>query len=264
MVDRIDLESDFWVTLARHAPLGIVSDLDGTLLPFAETPEAASPPPETLRLVEEVASLPGLKLVIVSGRSPQVLDQLFPAPRATALVAEHGAWRSGPLGWEPMLSVDARSLDALVSELASVQGRCSAMRLERKTWSLTLHLRRVAAHEKMGVFVDATAIVDPWLAANPDFEDVAGDEVIEIRPRAARTSNAVEWIRGLLGPQARLLLAGDDLTDEDMFRVAGPGDATIRVGDAVGALTAARWSLDSVDQVRAFLGWIVAMRRGAL
>ena len=31
-------ESEYWFSLARHVPLGILTDLDGTLLPFAATP----------------------------------------------------------------------------------------------------------------------------------------------------------------------------------------------------------------------------------
>jgi trehalose 6-phosphate synthase len=262
MVDRIDLESDYWVSLARHTPLGILSDLDGTLLPFAATPDAARPTSEILTLVRDLASLRGVQMAIVSGRSPQVLDQFFPPPRDPLLVAEHGAWRSGPDGWQPMLSVDARALDGLAAALANLAGRYPGVLLERKTWSIALHIRRVRGYEKMGAFVHATALIDPWLAANPDFEDLAGNEVIEIRPRKARKSNAVAWVKGLLGPQARLLLVGDDVTDEDMFQVAGPEDATIQVSDSPGAPTAARWSLQSVEQVRAFFAWIVAMRHG--
>ena len=262
MVDRIDMDSDDWVSLARHAPLGILSDLDGTLLPFADTPDAARPTEAILRLVRDLASLPGVQLVLVSGRSTEALDRLFPAPRDPLFVAEHGAWCSGADGWMPMLSVDARSLDALATELEGLRARFPAVLVERKTWSIALHVRRVPEHEKMAALVHATSIIDPWLAGHRDFEDLAGDEVVEIRPRQARKSNAVEWARSLLGPTARLILVGDDATDEDMFLVAGPGDATIHVGDAFGTVTAARWSLASVDDVRAFFGWIVSMRRG--
>jgi alpha,alpha-trehalose-phosphate synthase [UDP-forming]/trehalose-phosphatase len=264
MVDRIDLESEPWASLARHAPLGILSDLDGTLLPFADTPDAARPTADVLKLVRDLASLPGVQLAIVSGRSPHVLDQFFPEPRDPVLVAEHGAWRSGPEGWQPMLQVDARALDGLAAELASVQTRHPAVLIERKTWTLALHLRRVPEDQKMGALVHATAIIDPWLAANADFEDLAGDEVIEIRPRKARKSNAVAWVRRLLGPHARLLIVGDDATDEDMFLEAAPDDATIRVGHGGGVPTAARWLLESVEDVRAFFAWIVAVRLGTL
>src|SRR5579862_6789238 len=77
---RIDLESEYWLSLARHRPLGILSDLDGTLLPFANTPDAARPTPEIRSLVHDLASLRDVGLAIVSGRSREVLDGLFPRP----------------------------------------------------------------------------------------------------------------------------------------------------------------------------------------
>ena len=261
---RIDLDSEYWLSLAKHSPLGILSDLDGTLLPFAATPDEACPTPEVLALIHDLASLPDVRLAIVSGRPRATLERFFPEPREALLVAEHGAWRSGPHGWQAMVSLDERVIDSLEAELAALQPRYPGVLLERKTWSLALHLRGVAAHDKMGALVHATAIVDPWLAAHPDFEDVAGVEVLEIRPRLAQKGDAVAWVRGLLGRKCRLLVVGDDVTDEDMFDVAAEEDASILVGGEPGRLTAARWRLDSTDEVRAFYAWIVALRRGEL
>jgi alpha,alpha-trehalose-phosphate synthase [UDP-forming]/trehalose-phosphatase len=240
-----------------------LTDLDGTLLPFAATPEEASPSEELRQLVHELASLPGVTLAIVSGRPRSVLDAFFPAPRTALLVAEHGAWRGGPAGWEATLSIDAKAIDPLVAELLPLRARFPGALVERKTWSVALHFRRVATHDKMGLLVQAEAIIDPWLAAHPDFEDLAGAEVIEIRPRMARKGSAVTWVRGLLGPRCRLLVVGDDVTDEDMFSATSDDDAPVLVGGARGRTTAARWTLESSQEVHAFYRWIVALRREA-
>jgi alpha,alpha-trehalose-phosphate synthase [UDP-forming]/trehalose-phosphatase len=257
----IDLESEYWVSLARHRPLGILSDLDGTILPFAATPEAARPTPEIRNLVHDLASLPDVTLAIVSGRPREVLDQFFPQPRSVLLVGEHGGWRSGPGGWESMLTIDAKAIDSLATDLHSLRKKYPGALLERKTWSLALHYRRVDEHEKMGLLVQASAAIDPWLAAHPDYEDLSGAEVIEIRPRMARKANAVSWVRGMLGPGCRLLIVGDDVTDEDMFSATSDDDAPILVGAEPGRLTAARWRLESSDEVHAFYSWIISLRR---
>jgi hypothetical protein len=34
-----------WLPLARHTPLGVICDLDGTLLPFVATPSESRLPP---------------------------------------------------------------------------------------------------------------------------------------------------------------------------------------------------------------------------
>jgi trehalose 6-phosphate synthase len=261
---RIDLESEFWLSLARHRPLGILSDLDGTLLPFAATPDAARPTPEIRNLVHDLASLPDVTLAIVSGRPREVLDQFFPLPRSVLLVAEHGGWRSGPAGWESMLSVDADMIDSLASDLRSLHSKYPGAVLERKTWSLALHFRGVVEHEKMSLLVQASAAIDLWLAAHPDYEELFGAEVIEIRPRMARKANAVTWVKGLLGPGCRLLVVGDDVTDEDMFSATSDDDAAVLVGGEPGRLTAAQWRLETSDEVRAFYSWIISLRREGL
>jgi alpha,alpha-trehalose-phosphate synthase [UDP-forming]/trehalose-phosphatase len=260
---RIDLESDYWLSLARHEPLGILTDLDGTLVPFAATPDAAAPTPDVRQLISDLASLPNVTLAIVSGRPKEVLEGFFPAPRAPLVVAEHGAWRGGPSDWQPTLSLDERAVGSLAGELATLRDRYPAALIERKTWSLALHFRSVQDHDKMGLLVQALAIIDPWLAAHRDYEDLAGAEVLEVRPRAVRKSNAVAWIRGLLGPGCRLLVVGDDVTDEDMFRATTEEDATVLVSSEPSRLTAARWRLDSYDEVRAFYRWIISLRRGS-
>jgi trehalose 6-phosphate synthase len=261
---RIDIESEGWFELVRYEPLGILTNLDGTLLPFASTPEEAQPTAETQRLVTDLSTLPGVTLAIVSGRPRAWLDRFFPAPRTALLVAEHGAWRGGPAGWESMLESRAdraKAIEALGNELAHIQEKFPGAFIERKTWSVAVHYRRVLSHDKMGLVVQATAVIDPWLAAHPDFEELAGTEVLEIRPRMARKGNAAGWVRGLLGPKCRLIVVGDHATGEDMFAATLDVDAPILVGEAPGRHTAARWKLESPEDVRSFYRAIVHARR---
>ncbi len=257
----IDAESAYWLSLARHHPLGILTDLDGTLLPFASTPEGARPTDDLVRLVHELSTLPATTLAIVSGRPRGALEEYFPNPDKVLLVAEHGAWRSGPDGWERLLSLDDRAIDSLAEELGALQKRHPAALIERKTWSIAFHYRRLPPLEKTALLVEAAAIVRPWTEAHPDFEALRGAEVIEIRPRAARKSNAVSWMKSRLGPSSRLLVVGDDVTDEDMFSAASPEDATVRVGADPDRNTAASWRLGSVEEVHALYWWIVSLRR---
>ena len=65
----------------------------------------------------------------------------------------------------------------------------------------------------MSLLVQAGAVIDPWLAAHPDYEGLGGAEVVEIRPRSARKASAVASVRGLLGPTCRLIVVGDDVSD---------------------------------------------------
>src|SRR5262249_2236854 len=131
----------WWEELLRHTPLGILSDLDGTLLPFTSTPQGPGPSPELLALLNDLAVLPGVTITIVSGRPKDKLDQFFPPPRAFRLVAEHGAWRSARERWESLLAMNEGAVDSLVDALQRVQRRQPGTLLERKTWSVALHYR---------------------------------------------------------------------------------------------------------------------------
>ena len=84
--------NDHWESLARHSPLGILLDLDGTLLPFADRPEDARPGQAHLALLRDLAHAPGVSLAIVSGRTRESLESLFVEVPGVWLVAEHGGW----------------------------------------------------------------------------------------------------------------------------------------------------------------------------
>jgi trehalose 6-phosphate synthase len=254
---------DFWSSLLRHAPLGILTDLDGTLVPFAATPEAARPTEETRQLLDELASLPGTSVVVVSGRPRASLDEFFPLPRRTLLVAEHGAWRSDG-HWDPLVSLAESAVDSLAVELRGLIARYPNAFVERKTWALAFHFRSVPQHRKAGLLVEVAAIVRLWLDSHPDFERLAGAEVLEIRPRLAHKGSALPWVRERLGSGARMVLVGDDVTDEDMFAAASTDDAPVLVVPQSGRPTRARWTLQSSEQVLAFYRAILALRRDGI
>ena len=41
--DQRTVHPEHWTAIARHTPLGVLCDLDGTLVPFASSPEEARP-----------------------------------------------------------------------------------------------------------------------------------------------------------------------------------------------------------------------------
>src|SRR5437867_8520956 len=51
------------------SPLVLLLDVDGTLSPIAPRPEHAVVPPETTRVLNDLAALPTVHAAIVSGRS---------------------------------------------------------------------------------------------------------------------------------------------------------------------------------------------------
>src|SRR6185503_17673943 len=66
-------------------------DYDGTLVPFANTPREATPPPALSSLLSRLGRLPGTATTLISGRPRSDLDAWFGKTTGLWLVAEHGA-----------------------------------------------------------------------------------------------------------------------------------------------------------------------------
>jgi alpha,alpha-trehalose-phosphate synthase [UDP-forming]/trehalose-phosphatase len=251
--------AEHWLSVARHTPLGILCDLDGTLVPFARTPEEARPDSDVVALVEMLANQHGVTMAIVSGRPKDWLETFFPSPHVY-LVAEHGAQRRGAGAWENVAEPDSGPLEELATKLDEIARRHPGALVERKTTTVALHYRQVRRGRRGELLVEAYGVIDAFVTKHPAFERLEGVLVAEIRPAAVKKSSAVGYLREKAGSGARLLAFGDDVTDEHMFQVLDANDEAIVVRTAEKRRTAARWELESADEVRAVLRWIYGIR----
>lgn len=250
---------EHWRVLAHHTPLGVVCDLDGTLLPFVPDPRQSRIPPHLVDLLNRLAALPGVQPAVVSGRLRDQLDDILSPVRGVWLVAEHGGWRRrDDRAWEQAVALSGDGLSELADALDMIAVTARGALIERKTLSVAFHYRQVAEGLREGLHVEVDALLDEWLSRNPGFERLEGNHVIEVRPTQMRKSLAVSWLRAHLGPEARLLVLGDDLTDEDMFRELGVGDDPVLVGRP--RRSRARWRLDDPTAVADFLAWVAGTR----
>jgi trehalose 6-phosphate synthase len=252
--------TEHWEGLARTSPLGILLDLDGTFIPFADRPEDARPTPEQHELLRQLAAAPGVGVAIASGRPRESMEKMFVETPGVWLVAEHGGWLRGDGAWQSTVAQDPGALDALTSALESVAARHKRAWVERKTWSVCLHYRGVRSRERTALIVEANAAFEAATRGQAGYQRLEGVDTFEVRPASIKKSAAVAWMRERLGPGARLIALGDDLTDEDMFRALGAGDEAIQVGSDTMRATAAHWRLDGPEETVAFLRWILAAR----
>jgi trehalose 6-phosphate synthase len=131
--------------------------------------------------------------------------------------------------------------------------------VERKTWSVCLHFRRVRPAAREALLVEATHAMHEWIDEHPEYEMLEALQAIEVRHRGANKGSAVEWLRGRLGEDAPLIALGDDLTDEDTFAALAPADVAIVVAPRERP-THATARLDGPEDVRAFLSWLARAR----
>jgi trehalose-phosphatase len=134
--------------------------------------------------------------------------------------------------------------------------------VEDKGWSLSVHFRQADPADAPRVAEAARAA-----AARLGLRAHDGKQVVELRaPVAVDKGTAAVALARALGaerPGGAAFAAGDDVTDEDLFRRARaelPRALTVRVGDA-GVATAAEFRVDDPPAVAALLAGLLAARR---
>jgi trehalose 6-phosphate synthase len=242
------------VTLASHAQLTLLLDLDGTLIPFAARPEDAHLDIGAVRVLGALHDA-GVHVVIVSGRPHTLVAPMRVLAPHAWWVAEHGTWRyDDSQRWSgPLTAPEITELASMLEVFARVPGA----RLEPKSLSVCLHWRLVPPELKPDLIRGAELVCDEWLESHAHFERLAGAEMLEVRHRVANKGTVVAWLRKRR-PEARCISVGDDDTDEDMFAALRHDELAIRVGDRPHSRSPYR--LADPAAVRAFLWWLVETR----
>jgi len=250
-------------------PLAVMLDVDGTLAPIAPTPQDARVPEDTRNVLRALASLPGVHLALVSGRS--AADAAGVAGIAGAWVlGNHGIERRSPDGTieaddavRPHEAAVQRAREALTRAARTVEGTI----VEDKRWTLSLHYR-LADPVAVPALMDAAREV----AGATGLRVLHGRKIVELRPpvdiHKGTATVALSARLGALDTRAALLFAGDDRTDEDAFtalRARKPDAVTIRVaaGTEAPAETGAEFTVGSPDALREVLAWLAARRAAA-
>ena len=236
-------------------PLLIMLDVDGTLAPIALLPSLARVPDETRRIVARLVARAGIAVALVSGRA--ALD-------ARRLVAVDGVWTignhgaevmspSGDVTVEPAIVRYGEAITATANALAPLADAIEHVVVENKLWSLAVHYRAADEH-----LVPTLREAVTRVASKNGLRVADGKKVFEVRPPITiNKGSAVVQLAGTLGALgagASLLFAGDDVTDEDAFRLLRsdyPNAVTIHVGDSPD--TAAEFRVDGPNEIRELL-----------
>jgi trehalose 6-phosphate synthase/phosphatase len=186
-------------------------DYDGTLVPFAPTPEAAQPTPELLELLAALSADSANTVSIISGRDQHSLaDWLGHLP--LGLSAEHGLYHRHPGGdWVATrpISHDWKPPVRRLMEAAKLPGA----HIEEKTMSLVWHYRQAdpeAGHRA------AAALIKELSTAAPNLKIMPGHQIVEVTASGTHKGDAARyWLEA--GEYDFVLAAGDDTTDHDLF-----------------------------------------------
>jgi len=210
----------------------LVLDYDGTLVPFAERPQQASPPPFVLDLLRDLASEPRNCVALMSGRSEENLDRWFGTVRGLWLVAEHGAELKGPFvpTWEslrPSVSDDWKSTVMPIFE--HFVDRTPGSFVEEKKYALVWHYRMADPEFGEWLSNELVAMLEAMLAET-ELRAFRGEKIVEVRPAWANKGEALNRLFKVSPRPDFIFAAGDDRTDEDLFERLEDRAWTVHVG----------------------------------
>jgi len=239
-------------------------DYDGTLSPLAPTPDAAAPLHGTATLLEKLATMPGIDIALVSGRTIADLRRSLDVP-GIYYVGIHGleiGLPNGAVELSDRVAVVRSVLPAIRRQIEHALANRPGVLIEDKGLALACHYRLASPTDAVVVRDTVTRIAQSYRRRGARISLMHGHEVAEIRSAFANKGKTVCRLLATYSPAALAVCIGDDRTDEDAFKLL-PADAiTIRVGPAQ-LPTAARYRLDDPGEVQQFLRALMACRRGA-
>ena len=209
----------------------LLLDYDGTLVSFTKFPELATIGKDTLNIIKKLAGDSKNKIVIISGRTKDFLEKQFDGVNVT-LVAEHGYFiRNANEKWETTIETVTDWKEGVMPILKEYVNRCNGTFIEEKTGSLAWHFRNADsdfAQLRLHELRDDLAEVIHY---KTDLEILEGNKVIEIKSGKYDKGEAAKTLMKDLNFDF-LLAAGDDKTDEDLFKAMPDSACTIRVGSS--------------------------------
>ncbi len=208
--------------LADAAQPGLLCafDFDGTLSPIVAAPDKARLPGEVHERLLELSQF--APLAIITGRSlHDIRHRLGFSP--DFLVGNHGI--EGVPGWDIHVArLEAMCREWLAQLSEAIQELDPGISLEDKRYSLSVHFRHARDPERTGERLGALL---EKLAPHPRI--VAGKYVFNlVAPDARHKGDALEQL--MKASEARCAVyIGDDVTDEDVFRLPRERLLSIRV-----------------------------------
>jgi trehalose-phosphatase len=199
-------------------------DYDGTLTPIVKTPSAAAPGSKTLEYLKKLASDPLNKVFVISGRDSITLERWLGLIPNLGMSAEHGCFLKMPneKEWQDLIADHNDDWKSDVTQIFEYfTERTPGSFIERKSASLTWHYRQCDPEFGSWQAKQCQSLLENAISGKLPVEILAGKKNLEVRPISI---NKGQTLRRILSEGAEkiqadfVFCAGDDRTDEDMFK----------------------------------------------
>ncbi|PKB84327.1 MAG: trehalose-phosphatase [SAR202 cluster bacterium Io17-Chloro-G9] len=253
-----------WHSVSRRlgdaAQVLLLFDYDGTLTPIVPEPGEAKLPPVVTHLLEELAAGTKFLVGVVTGRSLADIQGRIGIP-GLIYAGNHGLEIQGPgLDFVHEAAVRLAPIqEPIAVKLQEAMAGLTGAIVEPKGLTLTVHYRMTPDSQLERVERAFASTVAPYVDSG-SVKITAGKKVLEVRPN-------VDWDKGkaiaklseTFPGASQTLFFGDDLTDEDGFKVVqDSGGIAVFVGPARQP-TVAWHRLDSPGEVGQVLGLLTQL-----
>ena len=205
-------------------------DYDGTLTPIRSTPAEVFPDDSVLHLLEQLAADSANEVHIVSGRDQKELEGWFDH-LPIHMCAEHGFFHRSPGKdqWQQFEVIDMSWKKEVLKMLEYFRERTPGVIIEDKSSALSWHYRRADPIYGQWQADELLIHLEEVMAQFP-VEAVKGHKVIEVRPLGIHKGRYIQHILQDSPHADFIFCAGDDLTDEDMYKALPPDAWSCHIG----------------------------------
>ncbi|KAF7729031.1 threalose-6-phosphate phosphatase [Apophysomyces ossiformis] len=200
-------------------------DYDGTLTPIVSIPSDAKPSMEMLKSLQVLCNDPRNEVWVISGRDQATLDEWLGAVVTNlGLSAEHGCYLKPPGAkeWTSIVDhVDMSWKQDVTAIFDYYTERTQGSFVEQKKSSITWHYRLADAEYGAFQAKECQNHLENAFVSKLPVEILVGKKNLEVRPMSINKGEIVKRILSQNPNTELVICAGDDKTDEDMFRMLG-------------------------------------------
>jgi trehalose 6-phosphate phosphatase len=252
--------------LAGAKSVAIGLDYDGTLVPIKPTPAEAVLSRHARNVLTELASGKGIELLLITGRRARDLKDLI-GIEELEIVGNHGLSRirAGRLEYHPDAESFMQNKELIIGRIEHLLSSLPCVVLEDKGPGLALHYRS-CPDERREEVRDALLAGCRRLSDSLPLRLREGKMVVELVPVTSvdKGGTMLDWLAELARGRSKddivVIYAGDDITDEDVFSIAGADWITIQVGRREGRTVSASFLAEDHEQLLEFLSLIAKQR----
>ncbi len=249
-------EVTFFFDRLKKADTSVLTlDYDGTLAPFQVERDKAYPYAGVIPLLEKIQASGRTGIIVVSGRPVNEVQTLIAPFTGFEIWGAHGLEHQLADGTHRRVEIDPQTSSALEQAEQWMQSKDLLQRMEKKPGGIAAHWRGLPDDEIEEI---RAKVLEGWekIASHPNLKLLGFEGGLELRTIRPDKGDAIAAILDELPAETPLAFLGDDLTDEDGFRILKDRGLPILVRQEYRETAARAWLQPPQELLHFFERWL--------